>query len=122
MLLAPLATCTLTKSAWWQSTFAQHNLTLCLPHLHAERTNTHTYTRRYKTKTTHTCTHTQIPHTHCETLTEVCRIVVGGTVQAQVLQVGNEVGDGALVYALALAQNVQLERRDTHRYDALKAE
>lgn len=45
------------------------------------------------------------------TLTEVSWVVVGGAVQAQALQVGDQLGDQALEYALALAQDVELRRR-----------
>lgn len=44
-----------------------------------------------------------------DTLTKVCRVVVGGTVESKFSQVGNEVGDSATVDTLTLAQHVQLE-------------
>ena len=46
-------------------------------------------------------------------LTEICRVVVGGAVEPQVLQIGDEVWDGAFVYALALTQDVQLWKDET---------
>lgn len=48
-------------------------------------------------------------------LTEVGRVVVGGAVQAQPLQVGDQVGDHALEDALALAQDVELGRKEKVR-------
>lgn len=42
--------------------------------------------------------------------TEVCRVVVGGTIKAQSLQVGDEVRDRALVDTLSLTENVKLWR------------
>ena len=51
-------------------------------------------------------------------LTEVSWVVVGGAVQAQVLQVGDEIGNCALVYTLTLTEDVQLggeERREEER-------
>ena len=69
---------------------------------------------------THASAHTH-PHTHARTpthpppthagLTEVGRVVVGGTVKAQVLLVRDEVRDSTLVYALALTEDVELEER-----------
>lgn len=44
-----------------------------------------------------------------DTLTKVCRVVVGGAVESQFPQVGNQVGDAAAVDTLTLAQHVQLE-------------
>lgn len=36
-------------------------------------------------------------------------------VEAQVLQIRNEVRDGALVYALTLTEDVQLENKQSHQ-------
>lgn len=45
-------------------------------------------------------------------LTKVCRVVVGGAVESQFPQVGNQVGDPATVDTLTLAQHVQLETQE----------
>lgn len=50
-------------------------------------------------------------------LTEVSRIVVGGAVQAQPLQVGDQVGDHALEDTLALAQDVELKHKEKCQVD-----
>lgn len=47
-------------------------------------------------------------------LTEVSRVVVGGTVQAKPLQIGNQVGNHALEDALSLAQDVELRQKSIH--------
>lgn len=47
-------------------------------------------------------------------LTEVSRIVIRWAVEAQVLQIRDEVRDCALVYALTLTEDVQLAGE--HRY------
>lgn len=58
-------------------------------------------------------THHHIPApTNRSPLTEVSRVVVGGAVQAEPLQVGDEVGDHALEDALTLAQDVELRREE----------
>lgn len=44
-------------------------------------------------------------------LTEVSRVVVGGAVQTEPLQIGDQVGDHALEDALTLAQDVELRRK-----------
>lgn len=51
-------------------------------------------------------------------LTEIGRIVVSGAVEAQVLQIGYEVRDSALVYALALTEDVQLVG-ESHTYTVI---
>lgn len=48
-------------------------------------------------------------------LTEISRIVVRWAVEAQVLQIRDEVRDCALVYALTLTEDVQLVE-EQHRY------
>lgn len=50
-------------------------------------------------------------------LTEVSRIVIRWTVEAQVLQIRDEVRDCALVYALTLTEDVQLQ--EEHRYTGI---
>jgi hypothetical protein len=47
-------------------------------------------------------------------LTEVSGVVVGGTVQAKPLQIGNQVGNHALEDALPLAQDVELRQKGIH--------
>ena len=44
-------------------------------------------------------------------LTEVSRVVVGGAVQTEPLQVGDQVGDHALEDALTLAQDIELRQK-----------
>lgn len=44
-------------------------------------------------------------------LTEISRVVVRGAVEAQTLQVGDEIGHDALEDALALAQDVELQEK-----------
>lgn len=48
-------------------------------------------------------------------LTEISRVVICWAVEAQVLQIRNEVRDGALVYALTLTEDVQLENKQSHQ-------
>lgn len=45
-------------------------------------------------------------------LTEISRVVVSGAVQAEPLQVGDQVGDHALEDALTLAQDVELRQKE----------
>lgn len=47
-------------------------------------------------------------------LTEVSGVVVGGTVQAKPLQIGNQVGNHALEDALSLTQDVELRQKGIH--------
>lgn len=62
-------------------------------------------------KQTHTYTRPQ----GVDQLTEISRIVIRRTVEAQVLQIRDEVRDCALVYALTLTEDVQLVDKQ-HRY------
>lgn len=47
--------------------------------------------------------------------TEVCGVVIGGTIKAQSLQIGDEVRDGAFVDALPLTENVKLQGKEWHQ-------
>lgn len=53
------------------------------------------------------------PRRRAEGLTEVGRVVVGGTVESEVSQVGDQAGHLPSVDTLALTQHVELEHTDT---------